>query len=148
MVKKILIAVDGSAHSQKAVEFASDLAVKYDSEIYVLYVVAKMEIPKDFVEFARVEKMNEPIDYHFLTDLGDRIIKKAEILAQNKGVRTIHSFLEQGDPAEKIVEFAKENGIDLLVLGSRGLGNMKGLLLGSVSSKVCHMAESTCITVK
>jgi nucleotide-binding universal stress UspA family protein len=53
-----------------------------------------------------------------------------------------------GDPVEEIIQFAKNNDIDMIVIGSRGLGKIKGLLLGSVSSKVCHLAECTCVTIK
>ena len=53
-----------------------------------------------------------------------------------------------GNPADEIVEFAKQKQIDLIVMGSRGLSDIKGLFLGSVSHKVSHLAECTCITVK
>ncbi|NIO03304.1 MAG: universal stress protein [Proteobacteria bacterium] len=54
----------------------------------------------------------------------------------------------QGDPAERIIEFAREKSVDMIVIGSRGLGPVKGLFLGSVSTKVCHLADCTCVTVK
>ena len=56
--------------------------------------------------------------------------------------------VEEGDPVERILEAQKREQADLIVLGSRGLGNMKGLLLGSVSHKVAHLAECACLTVK
>ena len=53
----------------------------------------------------------------------------------------IRSAVVLGDPAEKIIQFAKENGIDMIVIGSRGLGGVKRSLLGSVSSEVHDLAE-------
>ena len=54
----------------------------------------------------------------------------------------------QGDPAEMIINYTREKGVDMIVLGSRGLGQIRGVFLGSVSSKVCHAADCTCVTVK
>ena len=56
--------------------------------------------------------------------------------------------IEVGDPAAAILEVAKGRKADLIVMGSRGLGDLQGLLLGSVSHKVGHLADRTCITVK
>lgn len=54
----------------------------------------------------------------------------------------------QGDPAQEIIEFSRKNSIDMIVIGSRGAGTVETLLLGSVSHKVCHLANCTCVTVK
>lgn len=105
-------------------------------------------IKKVLVRVDGSEKIEEPPEYLFFKDVGDRILKKAEEMARKKGVKQMHSVIEEGDPADKITQFARDNGIDWIFLGSRGLGGVKGILLGSVSDKVCHQAESTCITVK
>jgi nucleotide-binding universal stress UspA family protein len=54
----------------------------------------------------------------------------------------------EGDPAQIIIDFAKDGDFDAIVIGNRGLGNIKGFLLGSVSGKVCQETDRTCITVK
>jgi len=58
------------------------------------------------------------------------------------------AIIKRGQPARSIVEFAKDRGIDVIVMGSRGTGDMEGLLLGSVSHKVTSLAPCTCVTVK
>ena len=58
------------------------------------------------------------------------------------------SALEHGDPADQIVRAAARHGADLIVMGRRGYGDLKGLLLGSVSHKVCRLADCACLTVK
>ena len=64
------------------------------------------------------------------------------------GATVVSSEIRQGDPAEAILARAREVGADLLVLGRRGRGTLKGLLLGSVSQKLSALAESAVLTVK
>lgn len=148
MIKKILAAVDGSEHSLKAVDYAIDIALKYDCEMYLIHVVDRVEIPDEIIKFANVEKIEDPPEYLVLNEIGNRILKKAEETAKEKGVHEVRTLIQEGDPADKITAFARDNDIDWIFLGSRGLGGVKGLLMGSVSNKVCHLTDSTCITVK
>jgi nucleotide-binding universal stress UspA family protein len=80
--------------------------------------------------------------------LGDQIISRAERAARNKGVKDIATRVDDGDPARCIIERAKAEGANLIVLGSRGLGDLEGLFMGSVSHKVSHLAKCSCVTVK
>jgi nucleotide-binding universal stress UspA family protein len=148
MIKKVLVAVDGSENSLKAVDYAIDIALKYGCEMYLLHVVEKLEIPDEIKKYASVEKIAEPPEYLVFTDIGNRILKKVEKTAREKGVQTVHSIIQEGNPVDKITTFARDKEIDWIFMGSRGLGGVKGLLMGSVSNKVCHLTESTCITVK
>ena len=148
MIKKVLAAVDGSEHSLKAVDYAIDIALKYDCEMYLIHVVDRLEIPDELIKFANVEKIEDPPEYLVLNEIGNRILKKAEETAKEKGVQEVRAIIQEGNPADKITTFARDNDIDWIFLGSRGLGGVKGLLMGSVSNKVCHLTDSTCITVK
>ena len=148
MVKKALVAMDGSEHSLKAVELASDLAIKFDVELYLLHVINKIKIPQEFARYVETEKIEEPAEYLLFEKAGNNMLKEAEKIARAKGVKTVHCVVEEGDPATKILEFARHNSIDSIFLGSRGMGDLKGLLMGSVSTKVCNLAECTCVTVK
>ena len=148
MIQKVLVAVDGSKHSLKAVDYATDIALKYDCEMYLLHVVDKVEIPEEVKEYASVEKIEDPPEYLVFNEIGNRILKRVGEATKKKGVREVHTVILEGDPADKITEFARHNNIDWIFLGNRGLGGVKGLLMGSVSNKVCQLADSTCITVK
>ena len=148
MIKNVLVAVDGSEHSLKAVDYAIDIALKYGCEMYLLHVVTKVEVPKELMEYADIERIEDPPEYLFFKEIGDQILKKAEKTAKEKGIKEVHTLIKKGNPADKITEFARENDIDWVFMGSRGLGRIKGLLLGNVSNKVCHLTDSTCITVK
>lgn len=148
MIKKILVPVDGSGHARKAVELASDLAVRYEASVHLLHVVPDQKIPDELIQFARSEHMEESPSRAYLKVVGNRILDATKAEARKKGVKKIEAITLEGDPSETIVEFARSGDFDLIVLGSRGLGSMKGLFLGSVSSKVCHAADRTCVTVK
>jgi len=148
MIEKVLVATDGSLHARKAVEYASDIAAKYDATLYLVHVVPETEIPEEVLEYIRVEGIEDPPESVYLEKVGRGIIEVAEEEARAKGVKRVEPVVLQGDPAETIIELARSKGVDMVVTGSRGLGGVKGLLLGSVSSKICHLADCTCVTVK
>ena len=60
----------------------------------------------------------------------------------------MHTLTSEGDPADCILETAAREKADMIVIGSRGLSNLKSLLVGSVSHKVSHLADCTCVSVK
>ena len=80
--------------------------------------------------------------------MGDAIIHSIEKKGKEKGISHLKSAVQIGEPADKIIEYANANGIDMIVMGSRGLGPIRLLLMGSVSNKVCNLANCTCVTVK
>ena len=148
MIRKILVPVDGSEHASKAIEFASNMAKQSDATMHLLHVVQVTEIPEAIREFMRSEEIQESPYYVYSEAIGRRILSVAEDEAKKKGVKHIETSVIQGDPAENIVNFAKHGDFDMIVIGSRGLGSLKGALLGRVSSKVCHLTDRTCVTVK
>jgi nucleotide-binding universal stress UspA family protein len=148
MIKKILVPTDGSKHARRAIEYACDLALKYDAKVYLLHVIQKIDIPAGISEYLEAEGVEESPENVYLAKIGDKVVEVAEKDVKMKGVKDSQSVVLQGDPAERIVEFARGNGIDMIIVGSRGLGSVEQLFLGSVSHKVCHLAECTCITVK
>jgi nucleotide-binding universal stress UspA family protein len=148
MKKKVLVPVDGSEHARKAVEFAADWAVQNDATVCLLHVVSPSKVPEGIKEFAKSEHMKEDPATVYLKVVGDQILGAAETHAKSKGVKDIQTETLEGDPAESIIDYARNGGYDMIVIGSRGLGSIKGLMLGSVSSKVCHAADRTCVTVQ
>lgn len=148
MVKKILIPFDGSEHSKKAILFAADVAQHHNSELFLIHVVKDKDIPPEILEYVKSEKINGGIGKVSAKLISEGIMKAARKQVQEMGLKIAKSMVFSGDPVEEIIQFAKNNDIDMIVIGSRGLGKIKGLLLGSVSSKVCHLAECTCVTIK
>jgi nucleotide-binding universal stress UspA family protein len=148
MINKILVPTDGSGHADKAVNFASDLALKYDAALFMVHAVQESKIPDGFEEFLKAEKIEKPEVQVYLEKVGKKIVAAAKNRAKSKGVDNVKTSVVIGDPTEEILKYAKSNDIDLIIMGNRGLGGIKSLFLGSVSSKVCNQTDCTCMTVK
>ncbi|MBU2603245.1 MAG: universal stress protein [Actinobacteria bacterium] len=131
MFRRILVPVDGSEHALRAVRVAAELAHRFDSEVVLLTVVS---VPQALVMVAGlgdsvVEEYVESIGREALAS-SLHLLAGAEIGAETK--------VEVGVAAEVIVRQAEGTGADVVVMGKRGLGELKGLLLGSVSDRVTH----------
>jgi nucleotide-binding universal stress UspA family protein len=141
MTKKILVPVDGSDQALKAIDFAANLAKQDDATIHLLHVYKLPIIPEGMGEYVISDRIE-------LQALGDQIISVAQDEVRKKGGQDIEATVMEGDPAERIIAYAKDHDVDMIVMGSRGLGSFKGLLLGSVSNKVSHRADRTCVIVR
>ncbi len=146
MIKKILVAIDGSGHSDKALTFACDLAGKYDSELHLLHVVEIMTDAQIMVLGSAAVTI-EPT-YKQIKEAGQKVLDAAQKTAEQQGCKSVTTQVESGPPAKHILEYAKDKQIDVIVMGSRGLSDFAGLLMGSVSHKVSHLAECTCVSVR
>ena len=124
MIKKILVPVDGSDHAKKAVQYASDLALKYDAGVHLVHVVHEPKIPEELLEFVKEERINEPPSYVYLQRVGQKIMGSAEKQVKDKGIKDVHAVVVEGDPADSILEYARKADIDMIVMGSRGLGKV------------------------
>ena len=108
-------------------------------------------MPEGFQQYAKVESV--PIEdlksqFHYSKTIGDKITSEAEARVRKNGLARVTTQVVEGNPANKIVALAEAEGADMIFLGSRGLGDAKGLLLGSVSHKAMHLAPCTCVAVK
>jgi nucleotide-binding universal stress UspA family protein len=147
MFKKIVVPVDGSEHALLAVDAAVDLAAKYGSEIYLVNVARRAKYTGDIDRFAQSEYRQAGSS--FVSDeLAKNILENAKTRARQAGHTSVKIELREGNVARGIVEFATEIKADSIVMGSRGLGDMDTLLLGSVSHKVSSLAPCTVVVVR
>ena len=147
MLKKIPVAVDGSDSSGRAVEMASELAKTFNASLLLLHVVRHMQLPTELLHMAEVENIDAS-RLDMLKMLGARILDKAREQAAQVGAKRIETDVGVGDPANTIIQYAKDNQADLIVMGTRGLGQVEGMLLGSVSRKVGNLSRVSCLTVR
>jgi nucleotide-binding universal stress UspA family protein len=147
MFKTILVATDGSEHATKALDISCDLALKYAARLIVLSAYRHHSAPESTHSLVRGASEIEPPDAS-LARLAREIVDQAVARAREKGAAQVEGLVRRGPLARTIVQVAKDRGADAIAMGSRGLGDVEGFLLGSVSHKVSSLAECTCITVK
>lgn len=139
MLKKILVPTDGSDHARKAIGHAADIAAKYKATVYLIHVIPPLHIMPE-VDIEKIQDNQQKF--------AEQIIEEAERELKKTGIASYQSTILRGQPAREIIEFARKNGVDMIVMGSHGAGKVETLMLGSISNKVCHLAECTCVTVK
>ena len=172
-VERMLAPYDGSSSAKKALDLACDLAKQLGARLKLLHVLDRGSSPDRLRAAVDVNRLDaetrRALDQAEVTvgaitadvltlppmipddaarKIGDEILASAKRTAADKGVERIDGVLLDGDPAHLIVETAEQDQADLVVMGMRGLGELEGLLLGSVSYKVNHRAPCPCITVR
>jgi nucleotide-binding universal stress UspA family protein len=136
MFDTILLAVDGSEPSKRATSFALDLASRLGSEVVVIHVRER--------ETGHVA--HDPGTYEEGTELVDETVRKLK----DAGVGARGEMLSAvfGRAARVILEVANDTGAGLVVMGSRGLSDLAGLVMGSVTHKVLHLAHVPVVVVR
>jgi nucleotide-binding universal stress UspA family protein len=146
-MKRIVVAVDRSEASLRAVDFAADLASKYDAEL-VLLTVGREVVGSDpgFEAYARMEHVQEAMPSVIIESIRNELVSVRDRAAA-KGAQQISIEVAVGEPAAQILAAANVGQVDLIVLGSRGHGRLAGLLLGSVTQKVVALAHGPVLVV-
>lgn len=138
MFEKILLAVDGSKYSWEAEKRARVLAEKFNSTLVIVHAYPHTA---------------DLTSYHDLTQIvarrkkaGRQVLEEARENLAGSSFEIVEELLE-GPSAEAILKVAETHGVDLILMGNRGLGAIKSLLLGSVSRKVLHCAPCAVMVV-
>ena len=141
---KLLLPVDGSETSLRAVDFAVRKKDWYKDPVEIHLVSVQPPLPfgsrvSSILGHDKVEQ------YH--RDEAMAALKHAMQKLDAAGAKYFHHICV-GEPAEMIAQFAREKGCDQIVMGTRGLGSTSSLLLGSVATKVIHLSEAPVLLVK
>lgn len=144
--KNILVAIDGSQSSTKALEAAADLAATHGSALHILHVVREMQVPLNPGLMDAYQELQRH-RHEFLTSAGEHLINQAKHAVEAKGVDAVETDIGAGDPASAILDYAARNKVDLIVVGHRGHGQIQSLLMGSVSRKVSQLAKTNCLII-
>lgn len=148
MISKILIAVDGSPHSLKGVAVGGEIAAKTGARVILLHVVKEEELHAGIKEFVRAEHIQGTLDMDVLKAGAKYLLNSSLDTARAAGVKDIDTEIEEGPIARTIVARAKHHKADLIVVGSRGMGDIEGLLRGGVSHRVETLAKCPVLVVK
>ncbi len=140
-IKTILVAVDGSKHSDKAVRYACAIAPPLGAEVILLHVVPMLVSATPYHDTVS----DQP--FLALQKVGEDILSKAKALAASLNC-PVTDLIAQGDPANTIIRVAEEKGADIIVMGSRGVSGFKRLFVGSISDKVANQAPCPVMIVR
>jgi nucleotide-binding universal stress UspA family protein len=143
----VLVAVDASEPARRAVARAARLAKGSGARLTLLHVIRHMQVPERLLDMADVEKITG-VRGDLLEMVAGKILREAKGIARENGLRECETAFVDGDPATRIVEHARAEGADLIVLGTRGLGKVRTAFLGSVSRKVTNLAEVDVLVVR
>jgi nucleotide-binding universal stress UspA family protein len=148
LIKKVLVAVDGSKNSLRALSFAMDLAEKYAASVLIVNVLqlpAVYTSPDDQLVYSAGRAA-------FIKDLRriheETLAKAVDEAKRLKPSLEVATELKEGEPAAQIVDAANEGGFDVIVVGHRGLGRLSEVLLGGVSERVAHLAKCAVVIIK
>ena len=135
---KILVPVDGSDYSTKALIQACNIAKSSESKVYIIFVAEKSPTlnlldRKEFVTMLR--------------NYGKKVLQKAEKIAIKEGIAS-KQVLKEGNVVNEITKYAKNEKCNLIVIGNKGLGATARFFLGSVSNKLANSAPCSVLIVK
>ena len=131
MFSKILVPVDGSDISYRALDSALFLSERLGSKITAIHVIE--QVPTVYIQSQKI--LDELLAAH--KNESQKILDKCSSIATQKGI-VINTTLLEGNPASTILEFSQMDKYEVIIIGSRGMGHFKELILGSVSSKILH----------
>lgn len=148
MSGQILVPVDGSDHAIRALRVACELAKAENRKLRLLHVVPKAGVPSGLKRFAEVEHIHSPPEYLYETAIAEGVLNTARDQALSDGAESVECSVELGDATKGILQVAAREAVDTIVMGTRGLSDIQGMVFGSVAHKVAHAAECQVIVVK
>lgn len=158
-LQRLLLVIDGSIHSQGAIEFLARFPPSPNIKVEVMHVLPPSPTAELFTKFgmlnqyATVPRPTVEIEKTISYDVKENeyraniFMDKAINALKSAGVKVL-KVVKIGDAASEIIEYAEEHNIDLIIAGSRGLSQVGGFLLGSVSRKLVHYSGRSVLIVK
>jgi nucleotide-binding universal stress UspA family protein len=139
-MKRILVAVDGSETAQKAARMAADIALRFGSQLTLVYVVPRLLLPPDVYGLTLADVEREHRAY------AEKLMDEALVKLGEPAIKT-DTLILYGSPAEAIAETAASQDVGMVVVGSRGRGAVARVVLGSVSDRLVHISSKPVLVV-
>lgn len=137
--KNILVPTDLSENAQKAVEYALSIAKVYNAALHVYYVINDLQAAFRYDPSSKIEASMREEATNYFEHLKNKILKDFE---------NFDMYIEVGDAPEKIVKFADNKDIDLIVMGAQGKSALERFVFGSNTEKVLRMSKKPILVVK
>lgn len=134
----ILVPLDGSENSQKALLQACDLAKNYQSNLTLVYIVDKSP---------SLNLLDRKEYLGILRKFGEKVLTKSQQIAKNEGL-DVTTIMKEGNVSNEIVKIAKNKKCNLIIMGSKGLGATARFFLGSISNKLANNSPCSILIVK
>jgi nucleotide-binding universal stress UspA family protein len=141
MLRKILVAFDGSEQAYKAFDFALDMSRLCPGAAPEIIVISVAQPPEP-IDIVEMDAVIDSATQHY-----EELFKGLEIDAKGRNIE-IKTEVVVGHPADQIVRYAKEKNSDMIVIGQKGKSKIETWLLGSVSKRVATYAPCTVTIVK
>jgi nucleotide-binding universal stress UspA family protein len=146
MLRSIVVGTDGSETASTAVREAAELAARLKAAIYVVSAYEPVATQR-----LREEARQVPGDLQWMVNPREDVeatLRDAEKIVRDAGVEDVTTLAREGDPADAILDVAEEHGLDLIVVGNKGMKGTKRFLLGSVPNKVSHHAPCSVMIIR
>ena len=142
-INKVLVPIDFSDYSKSALRYAVNFAKSFNAEIILIYVVEPVIYPPDF-------SMGQIAMPSINTEWDDRAKDELQKLAKNEivGVATVKTIIKTGKPFVEIIETAKEENVDLIIIATHGHSGVEHILFGSTAEKVVRKAPCPVLTLR
>jgi nucleotide-binding universal stress UspA family protein len=154
LFQKILVPIDGSDHSLKALDAAVQIAKQFDGKITLMHVYSVVITPVVTPEPSTLTSgvpILTSMEVSKLADAarqaGNRVLSDGKDRAKSEGVEA-ETILAEGHAVQEIIRTSKEGGFDLIVIGARGVSHLREILLGSVSDAIMHHVTCPVLVVK
>ena len=136
-----------SNHSLKAADVACTIAAGLKAQVILLCVVKPQELPKGLRDYANLEHISG-LDIDILLKVAGDLMSNTEKSARKMGVDDVIGEVKEGPVARTIIARAEHHDVNMIVVGSRGLGNIEATLRSGVSHRVELLAKCSVLTVK
>lgn len=158
-LRKLLLVTDGSVYSQQALDYLCQFLIPAGAEVSIMHVLPPVPSPEymirtwtagaDLIPAVPVQEFEQAISEQVKEEekAGQELLDNSIHTLEAAGIKA-RSVLVHGDAATEIIDYAKTEGIDLIIAGSRGLSRVRGWLLGSVSRKLVHYAGCSVLIVR
>lgn len=140
-IKKVLVPIDFSDYSKSALKYAVNFSKLFNAEIILIYVVEPVIYPPDF-------SMGQIAMPSLNTEWDERAKDELDKLAKSEISTSVKTILKTGKPFIEIIETAKEENIDLIIIATHGHTGVEHILFGSTAEKVVRKAPCPVLTLR